>query len=64
MIGLTFTFPLNEYSGYSHPYFMRDDQSQLALMTPTPSRARALKKRVGEEANGSGSGGKRIAKGG
>lgn len=33
-----------EYSGWYHPYFLRDDHSRLSLMTPRPSRARAQKK--------------------
>ena len=50
MTGLTFKFPLSEYSGYEHPHFKRDDQTELHLLTPTPSRARALKKREGDAA--------------
>ncbi|KAK4055260.1 hypothetical protein OIV83_000542 [Microbotryomycetes sp. JL201] len=38
------TVSTGDYSGWSHPHFLRDDKSTLEQLTPKPSKARMLKK--------------------
>lgn len=36
--------PLAEYSGYTNPYFLRADDSEMYRLRPKPTAARQLKK--------------------